>query len=242
MLKTITWLWWLTLKIKVLHIHCLTFLSSGCMPAIDSIWVLFLTFSRSRISRNPKPVTWPWLWPWIFRSNTCLHVLPYLRLQTWYEVDFVVDFNIFKGEDIKNVEYNHVTSEIKVIHFFLMTLFISGGMPAIEWTWVSTLTFSESRISENPSLVTWLWWLTLTFKVKPLLSFILFSKSFIIWFSRSFFGVTRNISITTRSLASNTLKSTCRSSLYHLFNRKWKWAINSYLDLDFEGQPSRSCD
>ena len=38
-----------------------------------------------------------------------LHDLSYLRLQTWYEVDLSVDFNIFKIEDIKNNKNKHVT-------------------------------------------------------------------------------------------------------------------------------------
>ena len=41
-----------------------------------------------------------------------LHDLSYLRLQTWYEVDLSVDFNIFKIEDIKNNKYKHVTLSV----------------------------------------------------------------------------------------------------------------------------------
>ena len=48
-------------------------------------------------------------WPWKSRSNTFLHDLSYLRLQTWYKVDLGVDSNIFEVKDIKNVEINHVT-------------------------------------------------------------------------------------------------------------------------------------
>ena len=62
------------------------------------------------------------------------------------------------------------------------------------------------------------------------------------WFSRSFFEVKWQILINARSLASNTMKSTRRSSLYPIYNRKWRRSYNSQLDLDFEGQLSRSCD
>ena len=62
------------------------------------------------------------------------------------------------------------------------------------------------------------------------------------WFSRSFFEVKWQILITARSLASNTMKSTRRSSLYHIYNQKWRRSYNSQLDLDFEGQLSRLCD
>ena len=41
-----------------------------------------------------------------------LHDLSYLRLQTWYEVDLSVDFNIFKIEDIKNNKTKHVTLSV----------------------------------------------------------------------------------------------------------------------------------
>ena len=48
-------------------------------------------------------------WPWKSRSNTLLHDLSYLRLQTWYKLDLGVDSKIFEVEDIKNVEKNYVT-------------------------------------------------------------------------------------------------------------------------------------
>ena len=54
MLKKIMWPWRLTLKLKVTHIHCMTFLISGCIQATDLILVSILTFARSRISENPK--------------------------------------------------------------------------------------------------------------------------------------------------------------------------------------------
>ena len=60
MLQKITWHWRLTLKLEVTHIHFMTFLISGCIQATDLILVSILTFSRSRISENPKSVTWPW--------------------------------------------------------------------------------------------------------------------------------------------------------------------------------------
>ena len=60
MLKTIMWPWRLTLKLKVTHIHCMTFLISGYIQATDSILVSILTFARLRISENQKSVTWPW--------------------------------------------------------------------------------------------------------------------------------------------------------------------------------------
>ena len=60
MWKKITWLWRLTLELKVTHIHCMTFHISGCIQATDLILVSILTFAKSRISENPKSVTWPW--------------------------------------------------------------------------------------------------------------------------------------------------------------------------------------
>ena len=61
-------------------------------------------------------------------------------------------------------------------------------------------------------------------------------------FSRSSVEVKWIISITARSVASNTMKSTFRSSLYHIYIQKCRRSWNSQLDLDFEGQPSRSCN
>ena len=60
MLKTIPWPWRLTLELKVTHIHCMTFINSGCIHDADLILVSILTFSRSRISENSKSITWPW--------------------------------------------------------------------------------------------------------------------------------------------------------------------------------------
>ena len=60
MLKTIPWPWRLTLEFKVTHIHCMTFINSGCIHDADLTLVSILTFSRSRISENPKSITWPW--------------------------------------------------------------------------------------------------------------------------------------------------------------------------------------
>ena len=50
MLKTITWPWRLTLELKITHIHCMTFISSGCIHDADLTLVSILTLSRSRIS------------------------------------------------------------------------------------------------------------------------------------------------------------------------------------------------
>ena len=60
MLKTIPWPWRLTLEFKVTHIHCMTFINSGCIHDADLILVSILTFSKSRISENSKSITWPW--------------------------------------------------------------------------------------------------------------------------------------------------------------------------------------
>ena len=70
MLKTNTWPWRLTLKLKVIHFSHITFLISGCMPAIDSILVSNLTYSRSRISENSFSGTWPWCLTLIFQGQT----------------------------------------------------------------------------------------------------------------------------------------------------------------------------
>ena len=66
-MKTNTWLHRLTLKLKVIHLFHMTSLISGCMPAIYSILVSILTYSRSRISENLFPVTWPWCLTLIFK-------------------------------------------------------------------------------------------------------------------------------------------------------------------------------
>ena len=62
------------------------------------------------------------------------------------------------------------------------------------------------------------------------------------WFSGSSFEVNWKFLINARFLASNTMKSKCRSSLYHIYNQKWRRSYNSQLDLDFEGQLSKSCE
>ena len=106
-----------------------------------------------------------------------------------------------------------LTLKLKVIHFFHMTLLISGCMPAIYSILVSNLTYSRSRISENLFPVTWLWCLTLIFKVKPLFfKFILFSRSVII--------DTVFISNFLSSSTSIMLKSILKSSLQHVFSQR----------------------
>ena len=125
------------------------------------------------------------VWPWKSRSNTFLHDLSYLRLQSWYAVNLSVDSNIFEIEDIKNVENKPVTLTVDLETqghtLFYMTLLISGCMSTIDSILVSNLTYSRSRISENLFSVTWPWCLTSIFKVKPFFfKYILFSRSFII--------------------------------------------------------------
>ena len=106
-----------------------------------------------------------------------------------------------------------LTLKLKVIHFFHMTLLISGCMPAIHSILVSNLTYSRSRISENLFPVTWPpWCLTLIFKVKPL-----FFK--FISFSRSVITDTLFISDFLNSSTSIMLKSILKSSL-HAFSQR----------------------
>ena len=106
-----------------------------------------------------------------------------------------------------------LTLKLKVIHFFHMTLLISGCMPAIYSILVSNLTYSRSRISENLFPVTWSRCLTLIFKVKPLFfKFILFSRSVII--------DTLFISDFLSSSTSIMLKSILKSSLQHVFSQR----------------------
>ena len=88
MLKQIMWPWRLTLKLKVTHINCMTFLISACIQATDLILVSILTFARSRISENPKSVTWPW---WLTLKMKVKHICvwPFVSLvvnivQTWF--------------------------------------------------------------------------------------------------------------------------------------------------------------
>ena len=80
MLNSITWPWRLTLKLKVTHINCMTFLISGCIQARHLILVSILTFARSRILKTqiqlPDLDGWPWKW----RSNTFVYDLSYLWL------------------------------------------------------------------------------------------------------------------------------------------------------------------
>ena len=106
-----------------------------------------------------------------------------------------------------------VTLKLKVIHFFHITLLISGCMPAIYSILVSNLTYSRSRISENLFPVTWPRCLTLIFKVKPrFFKFILFSRSVIIY--------TLFISDFLSSSTSIMLKSILKSSLQHVFSQR----------------------
>ena len=65
---------------------------------------------RSQKTQNQSPDLD--VWPWKSRSEIFLHDLSYLRLQTWYEVDLSVDFNIFKIEDIENIKNKHVTVSV----------------------------------------------------------------------------------------------------------------------------------
>ena len=50
------------------------------------------------------------------------------------------------------------------------------------------------------------------------------------------------ILIIARSVASNRMKSTLRFSLYQIYNQNCRSSYTSQLDLDFEGQLSRTCD
>ena len=93
MWKKIAWIWRLTLELKVTHIHCMTFHISGWIQATDLILVVDSNICKSRGSQNTQNKS-PDLdvRPWKSRSNTFLHDLSYLRLQTWYEVDLSVRF------------------------------------------------------------------------------------------------------------------------------------------------------
>ena len=76
-IKTNTWPYRLTLKLKVIHFSHMTLLISGCMPAIYSILVSNLTYSRSRISENLFPVTWPWCqhsWLWSHMLHCTIYI------------------------------------------------------------------------------------------------------------------------------------------------------------------------
>ena len=50
--------------------------------------------------------------------------------------------------------FKRLTLELKVIHIFPMTLLMSGCMHAIDPNFVSNITFTMWRISENPKSVT----------------------------------------------------------------------------------------
>ena len=87
MSNSITWPWRLTLKLKVTHINCMTFLVSGCIQARHLILVSILTFIRSRILKNANSVTWPW-WLTLIMKVKHICVWPFVSLvvniiQTW---------------------------------------------------------------------------------------------------------------------------------------------------------------
>ena len=115
MLKKITWPWRLILELKVTHIHCMTFLSSGCIHAADLILVSILTFSKSRISENPKSVTWPW---WLTLKIKVKHVCvwPFVSLVVnIYRHDLCIDFNNFEAWDVENVKTIHVSQTFDLV-------------------------------------------------------------------------------------------------------------------------------
>ena len=49
----------MTLELKVINIHCMTFPSSGCIHAIDSISRSILTSTITRIAENVILISWP---------------------------------------------------------------------------------------------------------------------------------------------------------------------------------------
>ena len=107
-MKTNTWPYWLTLKLKVIHFFHMTLLISGCMPAIYSILVSNLTYSRSRISENLFPVTWPWCLTLIFKVKPL-----FLQIYIIFKVShyrYIIYFWFFEFLDL---DYVKINTEIK---------------------------------------------------------------------------------------------------------------------------------
>ena len=91
-IKTNTWPYRLTLKLKVMHFFHMTLLISGCMHAIYSILVSNLTYSRSRISENLFPVTWPWCLTLIFKVKPLLFTFRLFSRSVIIDTLFISDF------------------------------------------------------------------------------------------------------------------------------------------------------
>ena len=90
--KTNTWSYRLTLKLKVIHFFLMTLLISDCMPAIYSILVSNLTYSRSRISENLFSVTWPWCLTLIFKVKPLFFKFILFSRSVIIDTLFISDF------------------------------------------------------------------------------------------------------------------------------------------------------
>ena len=178
MLKTNTWPWRLTLKLEVIHFFHMTLLISGCMPAIDSILMSNLTYSRSRIS-----------------ENSLIHFrVPDLDVWPWF----------FEFLHLDYVEFN-----IKIASQYVW-LWFSRSTMEVRWHILVILRFQTSDMFKStPNIVS-------LSRIQPMMN--KGSQKYLWpWFSRSFFEVKWQILITARSVASNTMKSTRRSSLYYIY-------------------------
>ena len=145
-----------------------------------------------------------------------------------------------------------LTLELKVTHVNCMTFPISGCILATDLCilatdliLVSILTFARSRISENLKSVTWPWWLTLKIKVKHICVWPFVSPVVNIIQTLSVYRFQQFWSLGCRKCWNNSRIFNVwpwNSRSYTFFNQKWRSSYNSQLDLDFEGQLSRSCD
>ena len=104
MLKQFTYLKHFTLELKVIYIFHMTLLISGCMPTIDSILVSILTFSMSRISKNPKSATWPWWLTLIFKVKPYFFEIIIIFKVSLYS--YIIYFRFFEFLDLDYVKIN----------------------------------------------------------------------------------------------------------------------------------------
>ena len=124
-------------------------------------------------------------WPWKSRSNIILNDLYYLWLNTWYRLDFSIDFNIIEVEELKKSEINYaammadlennnnfkkygLTLKINVNHQGQVADFGFFEILDIENVRIDTKIKSAACIQPEISKVIWKMCLTLSSKVKCL--------------------------------------------------------------------------
>ena len=137
-LKTNTWPYRLTLKLKVIHFFHMTLLISGCMPAIYSILVSNLTYSRSRISENLFSVTWPWCLTLIFKVKPlCLQIYIIFKVSHYR---YIIYFWFFEFFDLDYVKINAKIKSAACIQPEIMKVIWK-----YVWPWFSRSTMEVRR-------------------------------------------------------------------------------------------------